>query len=126
MKIQISSNRSFGILFFIVFLLIAFWPILNEEKIRIWSIILAIIFIILGLKNSKLLTPLNILWFKFGILLGKIVSPLIMSIIFFFVVTPIGLLMRILNKDLLNLKFNNKDSYWIKKNDYKSKMKDQF
>ena len=126
MKIQISSNRSFGILFFIVFLLIAFWPILNEEKIRIWSIILAIIFIILGLKNSKLLTPLNILWFKFGILLGKIVSPLIMIIIFFFVVTPIGLLMRILNKDLLNLKFNNKDSYWIKKNDYKSKMKDQF
>ena len=126
MKIRISSNRSFGILFFIVFLLIAFWPILNEEKIRIWSIILAIIFIILGLKNSKLLTPLNILWFKFGILLGKIVSPLIMSIIFFFVVTPIGLLMRILNKDLLNLKFNNKDSYWIKKNDYKSKMKDQF
>jgi hypothetical protein len=126
MKIQISSNRSFGIVFFIVFLLIAFWPILNGEKIRIWSIILAIIFIILGLKNSKLLTPLNILWFKFGILLGKIVSPLIMSIIFFFVVTPIGVLMRILNKDLLNLKFNNKDSYWIKKNDYKSKMKDQF
>ncbi len=126
MKIKISSNRSFGIVFFIVFLLIAIWPKLNGDETRIWSVILAIVFIILGLTNSKLLTPLNILWFKFGIFLGRIVSPLIMAIIFFFVVTPIALLMRLLNKDLLNLKFNNKESYWIKKNDYKSNMKDQF
>ena len=126
MKIKISSNRSFGIVFAIVFLLIAFWPILNEGQIRLWSIIISIIFLILGLLNSKLLTPLNILWFKFGIFLGKMISPLIMGIIFFFVVTPIAVLMRLLKKDLLNLKFTNKTSYWIEKNDPKSKMKNQF
>ena len=126
MKIKISSNRSFGIVFAIVFLLIAFWPILNEGQIRLWSIIISIIFLILGLLNSKLLKPLNILWFKFGIFLGKMISPLIMGIIFFFVVTPIAVLMRLLKKDLLNLKFTNKTSYWIEKNDPKSKMKNQF
>ena len=126
MKIKISSNRSFGIVFAIVFLLISFWPILNEGQIRLWSIIISIIFLILGLLNSKLLKPLNILWFKFGIFLGKIISPLIMGIIFFFVVTPIAVLMRLLKKDLLNLKFTNKTSYWIEKNDPKSKMKNQF
>ena len=76
--------------------------------------------------NSKLLNPLNILWFKFGIFLGKIISPLVMGVIFFFVVTPIAILMKILKKDLLDLKFNNNDTYWIKKDDYKSKMKNQF
>ena len=126
MKIKISSNRSFGIVFAIVFLLISFWPILNEGQIRLWSIIISIIFLILGLLNSKLLTPLNIFWLKFGIFLGKIISPLIMGIIFFFVVTPIAVLMRLLKKDLLNLKFTNKTSYWIEKNDPKSKMKNQF
>ena len=126
MKVKISSNRSFGVVFFIVFLLIALWPMLDEGQIRIWSIILSIIFISLGLMNSKLLTPLNILWFKFGIILGKIISPLIMGIIFFIVVTPIGLIMKILKKDILNLKFNNNYTYWIEKNDIKSKMKNQF
>ena len=126
MKIKISSNRSFGIVFAIVFLLIAFWPILNEGQIRIWSIIISIIFLILGLLNSKLLKPLNILWFKFGIFLGKIISPLIMVIIFFLVVTPIGLVMRMLGKDVLNLKFNKNKSYWIEKNGPKSKMRNQF
>jgi len=126
MKIKISSNRSFGIVFFIFFSLIAFWPILNDGQIRLWSLVLSIIFIILGLINSKLLTPLNILWFKFGIFLGKIVSPLLMGIIFFFVVTPIAIFMRLLKKDLLNLKYNDNKSYWIKKNEIKSKMKNQF
>ena len=126
MKIKRSSNRSFGVVFSIVFLLIAFWPLLNEGQIRIWSMVLSIIFITLGLINSKLLTPLNILWFKFGIFLGKIVSPLVMGIIFFFVVTPIGLLMKFLKKDLLNLKFTDNKSYWIEKKGPKSKMKNQF
>tara|TARA_B110000305_G_scaffold4771_1_gene4644 strand:- start:168 stop:542 length:375 start_codon:yes stop_codon:yes gene_type:complete len=121
-----SSNRSFGIIFFIVFILIGIWPLLNYESYRSWAIITAFIFLILGLINSKLLTPLNILWFKFGIFLGKIVSPFVMGMIFFFVVTPIAILMRILKKDLLNLKFNSDDSYWVKKNEYKSKMKNQF
>jgi len=126
MKIKRSSNRSFGIVFFIVFLIIGFWPLLDMSTYRLWAIIIAFIFLILGFINSKLLTPLNILWFKFGLFLGKIVSPLVMGIIFFFVVTPTGLLMKIFRKDLLNLKYNNKNSYWIEKNELKSKMKNQF
>ena len=110
----------------IVFLIIAIYPFLNQGELRLWSLIISIIFLILGLLNSKLLLPLNKIWFKFGILLGKIVSPLVMGLIFFFVVTPIGILMRILKKDLLNLKFNKKTTYWIEKNGPKSKMKNQF
>ena len=125
-EIKISSNRSFGIVFFIVFLLIGTYPLLNNDHIRIWALIISIVFLILGLLNSKILLPLNKIWFKFGILLGKIISPLIMGLIFFVVVTPIGLLMRLLNKDLLNLKFNKSKSYWIEKSDQKSKMKNQF
>ena len=125
-EIKISSNRSFGIVFFIVFLLIGTYPLLNNDDIRIWSLIISIVFLILGLLNSKILLPLNKIWFKFGILLGKIISPLIMGLIFFVVVTPIGLLMRLFNKDLLNLKFNKSKSYWIEKNEPKSKMKNQF
>ena len=124
--IKISSNRSFGIVFFIVFILIAIYPLTNNGELRIWSLILSLVFLILGLLNSKILYPLNKIWFKFGLLLGRIVSPLVMVIIFFLVVTPIGLLMRILNKDLLNLKFNKSKSYWIKKNEQKSNMKNQF
>ena len=125
-EIKISSNRSFGIVFFIVFLLIGSYPLLNNDDVRIWSLIISIVFLILGLLNSKILLPLNKIWFKFGILLGKIISPLIMGLIFFVVVTPIGLLMRLFNKDLLNLKFNKSKSYWIEKSDPKSKMKNQF
>ena len=124
--IKISSNRSFGVVFFVVFLLIAFYPLTNQADIRIWSIIISLIFLSLGLLNSKLLTPLNKIWFKFGIVLGKIVSPLIMGLIFFAVVTPIAFLMRILKKDLLNLKFNKNSSYWIEKSGPESKMKNQF
>ena len=124
--IKISSNRSFGIVFFIVFLLIALYPLTYSEEIRIWSSIISLIFLVLGLLNSKILTPLNKLWFKFGILLGKIISPLVMGIIFFLVVTPIGLIMRLFGKDVLNLKYNKNKSYWIEKNGPKSKMKNQF
>ena len=125
-EIKIGSNKSFGIVFFIVFLLIAIYPLINNDELRIWSLVVAIIFLILGLINSKVLTPLNKLWFKFGLLLGKVVSPLIMGIIFFLVVTPTALIMRIIGKDLLNLRFNNKKSYWIEKTGPKSKMKNQF
>ena len=124
--IKISSNRNFGIVFFVVFLLIALYPLTYGGEIRIWSLIISTIFLILGLLNSKILTPLNKIWFKFGILLGKIVSPLIMGIIFFLVVTPIGFIMRLLGKDVLNLKYNKNKSYWIEKNGPKSKMKNQF
>ena len=124
--IKISSNRSFGILFAFVFSLVAFWPILNQNEIRIWSLIVAIIFIVLGLLNSKLLTPLNKIWFRFGIFLGNFISPIIMGVIFFFVVTPTGLIMKLFNRDLINLKKSNEKSYWIKKKDIKSSMKNQF
>jgi len=124
--IKIGSNRSFGIVFFIVFLLISIYPLINSESIRIWSLIISLIFLLLGLINSKLLNPLNKIWFKFGLLLGKIISPIVMGIIFFFVVTPIALLMRLIKKDLLNLNFNNNNTYWIEKSGPKSKMKNQF
>ena len=125
-EIKISSNRSFGIVFFIVFLLIATYPLLNDGHLRIWSLIISVIFLVLGLLNSKTLYPLNKIWFKFGIFLGKIISPFVMGMIFFLVVTPIGLFMRLLNKDLLSLKFNKKKTYWIEKNEPKSNMKNQF
>ena len=125
-QIKVSSNKSFGLVFFIFFLIIAIYPLINSESIRLWALILSLIFLILGLFNSPILSPLNLIWFKFGIFLGKIVSPFIMGIIFFLVVTPTGLIMRLLGKDLLNLKFNDNKSYWIKKKDPKSKMKNQF
>ena len=126
-EIKLGSNRSFGIVFFIVFVLIATYPLLNQEEVRIWSLIISFLFLFLGLLNSKILTPLNKLWFRFGLFLGKIISPIIMAVIFFLVVTPIGLLMRLLGKDVLNLKLNKKkSSYWIEKVGPKSKMKNQF
>ena len=125
-NIKIGSNRSFGVVFSIVFLIIALFPLLNENSIRIWSVILSLIFFILGLLNSDILSPLNKIWFKFGIILGGIVSPIVMGLVFFFVVTPISLILRLLKKDTLNLKKNDSMTYWIKKLDKKSKMKNQF
>ena len=124
--IKISSNKNFGIVFFIFFLIISLYPLLNDNHLRIWSLIIALIFLMLGLMNSRILTPLNKIWFRFGLLLGQLISPIIMGFIFFIVVTPIGLLMRILRKDLLGLKFNKNNSYWIKRKEPKSLMKNQF
>ncbi len=124
--IKISSNKSFGIVFCVLFLIIALFPILNGQSIRIWSLVISVIFLILGLLNSKFLTPLNKLWSNFGILLGNFVSPIVMAIVFFFIVTPTSIIMKILGKNLLNLKRKNKNSYWIKRSRIKSTMKDQF
>ena len=123
---KLENNRSFGLLFFIVFLIIAVWPILNDNSIRIWSIITSLIFLILGVLNSKILTLPKILWIKLGLILGKIIAPIIMGIIYFFVITPIGLLMRLIGKDLLNLKFNKNKTYWIKRVNKLNTMKRQF
>ena len=126
-EIKISSNKSFGIVFFVIFLVVALWPLFNEGEIRIWSIVISIIFLFLGLINSKILTPLNKLWFRFGILLGNVFSPIVMGIIYFGVITPIGILMKLIGKDILNLKQNKKSStYWIKKEKVISNMKNQF
>ena len=125
-KIKISSNRSFGIVFFLFFLIVALWPMINKADIRLWSLVISIIFLILGVINSKILTPINKLWFKFGLFLGKIVSPLVMGAIFFLVVTPTGIIMRLMRKDLLNLKKNNSKTYWLEKKNENNSMKNQF
>ena len=125
-KIKLPSNRNFGIVFSTVFLIISLWPMLNQNDIRIWSLILSGIFLVLGLINSKLLLPLNKIWFKFGILLGNFIAPIVMGIVYFMVVTPTGLIMRLLGKDLLNLKKNNKDTYWIEKDNSNNDLKNQF
>ena len=121
-----ENNKSFGILFFIVFCIIGFWPVLKGNDVRYWSISLSLIFLILGLLNSKLLSPLNRLWFKFGIILGNFIAPIIMGLVFFLVVTPIGLIMKLLGKDLINLKKNKDKTYWIEKKEIKTSMKNQF
>tara|TARA_Y100001970_G_scaffold282739_1_gene396200 strand:+ start:681 stop:1073 length:393 start_codon:yes stop_codon:yes gene_type:complete len=126
-EIKISSNKSFGLVFFVIFIIIALWPLLNNGNIRIWSIIVSIIFLILGLLNSKILTPFNKLWMRLGALLGIIVSPIVMGVVYFGIITPIGLIMKLFGKDVLNLKLDkNKKTYWTLKKKIPSKMKDQF
>jgi len=125
-NIKTSTNKSFGIVFFLFFLIISIFPLLDDGNIRVWSLITATIFLVLGLFNSPILTPLNKIWFKFGILLGNFVSPIVMGIVFFTVVTPTALIMRILGKNLLNLKKTHTKSYWVARSQLKSKMKNQF
>jgi len=126
-KIKISSNKNFGIVFFIFFIIVSVWLFFKNGEFIIWPIIVAVVFLILGLTNSKLLTPLNKAWNQFGILLGNFIAPIVMGIIFFLVVTPTGLVVRVMGKDLLRLKKNkDKKTYWIHKEDYKTSMKNQF
>ena len=125
-NIKIGSNKSFGIVFFVFFFIVSIFPLSDDGNIRIWSLIISVIFLILAILNSKILTPLNQIWFKFGILLGRFVSPIVMGIVFFIIVTPTSLIMRVLGKNLLNLKKNNKKTYWIERSKIKSKMKNQF
>ena len=121
-----SSNRSFGIIFFIVFLLISVWPIMDGQALRVWSLVISLIFLILGILNSKILTPLNLAWIKLGEILGRFIAPVVMAVIYFLIVTPIGLFMRIIGKDLLNIKFSQNSSYWIKREKNLGSMKRQF
>ena len=123
---KIGSNRSLGLVFFIVFLIISIWPLFDEQPLRSWALVISLIFLILGLLNSKILTPLNLLWIKFGNLLGRFVAPIVMFIIYFGVLTPIGLFMRLIGRDLLNIKFNNNKTYWIKREKNIGSMKRQF
>ena len=120
------TNRNFGIVFFIVFLLIGLFPLIQNKEPRIWSLVISIIFLILGILNSKILTPLNKFWMKFGLFLGNLISPIVMGIIYFGVITPTGIIMRILKKDILNLKKNNKKTYWLEKDNTNNNMRNQF
>ena len=126
MRTKNNSNKSFGILFSIVFFLISFWPLLAGENIRIWSLVISIIFLILGLLNSKFLGPLNNSWIKIGEILGRVVAPIMMAIIYFIVLTPLSLLIKLFGKDLLQVNFSNVNSYWIKRKKNVSSMRKQF
>jgi len=126
-SVKISSNKSFGFLFFVVFVAISLWPLKSQEDLRLWALVLSLIFLVLGILNSRFLTPLNKLWYKFGIFLGSIASPIVMGIVFFMVVTPIGLIMRFLGKDLLRVNKNKiVSTYWINREKQKTTMKKQF
>ena len=120
------TNRNFGIVFFIVFLLIGLFPLIQNKEPRIWSLVISIIFLILGILNSKILTPLNKFWMKFGLFLGNLISPIVMGIIYFGVITPTGIIMRILKKDILSLKKKNKKTYWLEKDNTNNNMRNQF
>ena len=126
MNNKLPSNRNFGIVFFIVFLVIGLWPLLNQSELRIWSLLISMVFLFLGISNSKILTPLNKLWMKFGLLLGNIVAPIVMGIVYFGVVTPTGILLRLFGKDILMLKKNKNSSYWLNKDNKDNNMKNQF
>lgn len=121
-----ENNKSFGILFFIVFLIIAIWPVLSSEVVRIWAAVISVVFLILGIINSKILTPLKKGWIKLGEVLGRVIAPIVMGLIYFIIITPIGILMRLIGKDLLNIKFNKDKSYWIKRAKNVKTMKRQF
>ena len=121
-----SSSKSFGYLFFGVFLALAVWVYVKNQNLNFWLIGTSLVFLVLTLIKSKLLDVLNDLWIKFGELLGKIVAPIVMSIVFFLIVTPIGLILKIVKKDLLKLKFNNDKSYWIDKSKTIESMDKQF
>jgi len=126
MKSQ-SSNRSFGLLFFAVFLILGLWPLKNGDNLNFYFIVVSAIFLILGLINSKLLSPLNKLWIKIGEILGIIIAPIVMGLIYFIILTPISFIVRIFGKDLLGLKFiKKKESYWIKRKKNLGSMKKQF
>ena len=123
---ETGSNKNFGIVFFIVFILIAVWPLIDGQSLRVWSLIVSLIFLVLGLLNSKLLNPLNLAWVKFGKILGKVVAPIVLGVVYFIIITPIGLFLRLTGKDLLQTKFSKNNSYWIKREKNIGPMKKQF
>ena len=126
-NIKIGTNKSFGIVFFVVFMLIGFYPLLNDDSLRWWALIVSIFFLLLGFLNSALLIPLNSIWFKFGLFLGKFVSPIVMGLIYFAVVFPTFIFLKLLKKNYLNIKYEkNKHSYWIEVKNKNNSMKDQF
>ena len=127
MKNKKVNNLSFGILFFIVFLILGFYPMYKGDNPNIYFLILSLPFIILGLLNSRILTPFNMAWIKLGEILGLIIAPIVMAIVYFIVLTPISLIVRVFGKDILNMKLDKKlESYWINRKKNLGSMKKQF
>ena len=124
-NIKRKNNITFGILFFIFFLIVGLYPLISNKPIRIWSVAVSLVFLIITIFKPNLFIFLNKLWIKFGILLGKIISPIVMGLVFFFVVTPIGIFVKILKKDVMGLK-RGQSSYWITREDKIQSMKKQF
>ena len=126
MKSQ-SSNRSFGILFFVVFLILSLWPLQSGNNLNFYFLVVSFIFLILGALNSKLLSPLNKAWIKFGEILGLIIAPIVMSLVYFVILTPVSLIVRLFGKDLLGLKsIKENETYWIKRKKNLTSMDKQF
>jgi hypothetical protein len=121
-----SSEKSFGILFAIVFFLIGIWSLLSGGSLKVWPLVLSFIFLIVAFFKQELLKPLNNIWIKIGEVLGRIVAPMVMALIFFLVITPLSLIMRLFGKDLLRLKTSKDKSYWIKRDKNISTMDKQF
>ncbi len=122
-----SSPKSFGVVFAIVFLVIALYPLTNSGNIRFWALIISVIFLLLAFVAPQVLALPNKLWFKFGILLGSIIAPVVMALVYFITVLPTGLIMRFLGKDLLEQKLDkNTKSYWIMRSEPVGSMKNQF
>tara|TARA_B110000259_G_scaffold111149_1_gene126957 strand:+ start:525 stop:899 length:375 start_codon:yes stop_codon:yes gene_type:complete len=121
-----SSEKSFGIVFSVVFLIVSLWPVLDSNQIRLPWLIVSAILLLLSFLKPVLLKPFNLLWMKIGALLGKIVPPIVMLVIFFVIVTPIGIVLKIFKKDLLGLNFSDHKSYWQKRKTNITTMDKQF
>lgn len=126
-KVKLISEKSFGLTFAVVFLLLAILPILFQHPIRLWSLMISLIFYIVTFLSPKLLKPLSLYWLNFGLLLNKIISPVVLLLLYYLAFVPTGLLLKLLKKDILKLKINKlSDSYWNKSDAQISSMKDQF
>ena len=126
-EINIGSEKSFGVIFSIIFLIVALYPLADSQGLQLWAVIVSAIFLLLALVAPKALSLPNKLWFKFGILLGSIVAPIVMVFVYFITVLPTGIIMRLLGKDLLKQKLDkNAKSYWIKRKQPMGSMKNQF
>ena len=126
-EIKISTEKNFGIVFSIFFLIVSFYPLIYQKNINYWTLAISFIFLILGIFFPKILKIPNYLWFKFGIFLGSIISPIIMGLVFFLTVTPTGIIMRMMGKDILKQKIDKKNNtYWINSEPKNQSMKNQF
>jgi len=115
-EVKSGSERSFGLVFTVVFVIIGFWPLLDGENIRAWALVVGMIFALAAFFIPAALKPLNKAWFKFGLLLHKIINPVIMGFLFYLTIMPIGLIMRMLGKDILNLRIDKSSpTYWIRR-----------
>ena len=120
------SEKSFGVVFSIVFLIVALYPLINSAGLRIWALVVSIIFFLLAFLAPKILVLPNKLWFKFGLLIGSIVAPIVMAFVYFVTVLPTGLIMRLLGKDFKQKLDKNSKSYWVKRSEPMGSMKNQF